>query len=152
MMLWKCYTQYASKFGKLSSGHRAGKGQFSFQSQRKEMPKNVQATTKLHSSLTLAKQCSKFSKPGFNSTWTVKLPDIQAGFRKAEEPENKLPTSVRSSKKQESSRKTSNFALLNTPKPLIVWITTNCGKLLEVGTSPPYLPPKKSVCRLRSSS
>ena len=46
------------------------------------MPKNVQATTKLHSSLTLAKQCSKFSKPGFNSTWTVKLPDIQAGFRK----------------------------------------------------------------------
>ena len=80
------------------------------------------------------------------------LPDIQAGFRKAEEPENKLPTSVRSSKKQESSRKTSNFALLTTPKPLIVWITTNCGKLLEVGTSPPYLPPKKSVCRLRSSS
>ena len=35
MMLWKCFTQYASKFGKLSSGHRTGKGQFSFQSQRK---------------------------------------------------------------------------------------------------------------------
>ena len=38
MMLWKCCTQYASKFGKLSSGHRTGKGQFSFQSQRKVMP------------------------------------------------------------------------------------------------------------------
>ena len=38
----KCCTQYASKFGKLSSGHRTGKGQFSFQSQRKVMPKNVQ--------------------------------------------------------------------------------------------------------------
>ena len=37
----KCCTQYASKFGKLSSGHRTGKGQFSFQSQRKTMPKNV---------------------------------------------------------------------------------------------------------------
>ena len=37
MMLWKCCTQYASKFGKLSSGHRTGKGQFSFQSQRKAM-------------------------------------------------------------------------------------------------------------------
>ena len=37
----KCYTQYASKFGKLSSGHRTGKGQFSFQSQRKAMPKNA---------------------------------------------------------------------------------------------------------------
>ena len=41
MMLLKCYSQYASKFGKLSSGHRTGKGQFSFQSQRRAMPKNV---------------------------------------------------------------------------------------------------------------
>ena len=41
----KCCTQYASKFGKLSSGHRTGKGQFSFQSQRKAMPKNAQTTT-----------------------------------------------------------------------------------------------------------
>ena len=45
-----------------------GKGQFSFQSQRRAMPKNVQTTTQLHSSHMLAKQCSKFSKPGFNST------------------------------------------------------------------------------------
>ena len=49
-MLWKCCTQYVSKFGKLSSGHRTGKGQFSFQSQRKAMPKNAQTTTQLHSS------------------------------------------------------------------------------------------------------
>ena len=41
-MLLKCCTLYASRFGKLSSGHRTGKGQFSFQSQRKTMPKNVQ--------------------------------------------------------------------------------------------------------------
>ena len=46
----KCCTQYVSKFGKLSSGHRTGKGQFSFQSQRKAIPKNAQTTTKLHSS------------------------------------------------------------------------------------------------------
>ena len=49
-MLWKCCTQYASKFGKLSSGHKTGKGQFSFQSQRKVMPKNAQTTAQLHSS------------------------------------------------------------------------------------------------------
>ena len=48
-------TQYASKFGKLSSGHRTGKGQFSFQSQRKAMPKNAQTTTQLHSSHTVVK-------------------------------------------------------------------------------------------------
>ena len=50
-----CRTQYASKFGNLSSGHRTGKGQFSFQSQRKAMPKNVQTTTQLHSSHMLVK-------------------------------------------------------------------------------------------------
>ena len=52
---WKRCTQYASKFGKLSSGHRTGNGQFSFQSQRKAMSKNVQTTTQLHSSYMLAK-------------------------------------------------------------------------------------------------
>ena len=51
----KCCPQYASKFGKLSSGHRTGKGQFSFQSQRKTRPRNAQATEHLHSSHTLAK-------------------------------------------------------------------------------------------------
>ena len=45
--------QYASKFGKLSSGHRTGKGQSSFQSQRKAMPKNAQATAQMHSCHTL---------------------------------------------------------------------------------------------------
>ena len=44
-----------SKFRKLSSGHRAGKSQLSFQSQRKAMPKNAQTTAQLHSSHTLTK-------------------------------------------------------------------------------------------------
>ena len=57
--------------GKLSSGHRTGKCQFSFQSQRKAMPKNAQTTAQLHSSHMLVKQYSKFSKPGFNNTWTM---------------------------------------------------------------------------------
>ena len=51
-------------------------------------------------------------------------PDLE----KAEEPEIKLPTSIESSKKQKSSRKTSTSALLTVPKPLTVWITINCGK------------------------
>ena len=52
-------------------------------------------------------------------------------LEKAERPEIKLPTSAGSSKKQESSRKTSTSTLLTTPKPLTAWITTNCGKFLE---------------------
>ena len=51
----KVLHQYASKFGKLSSGYRTGNGQFSFQSQRKAMPKNVQTMAQLHSSHTLSK-------------------------------------------------------------------------------------------------
>ena len=128
MMLWKCCTQYASKFGKLSSGHRTGKGQLSFQSQRKEMPRNVQTTAQLHSSHRLVKECSKFSKPGFSNTSTMKFQIFKLVLEKAEEPKIKLPTSTGSLKKQESSRKTSTSALLTMPKPLTVWITINCGK------------------------
>ena len=51
----KCCTQYTSKCGKLSSGHRTAKGRFSFQSQRKAMPKNAQTASQLHSSHTLVK-------------------------------------------------------------------------------------------------
>ena len=49
-------------------------------------------------------------------------------LEKAEEPEIKLPTSTGSSKKQESSRKTSYFCFIDMPQPLTVWITINCGK------------------------
>ena len=93
------------------------------------MPKNV----KLHSSHTLAKQCSKFSKPDFNSTWTVNFQMSKLDLEKAEDPEVKLPTSGGSSKKQESSRKTSASALLTMSKPLTVWITINWKILREMG-------------------
>ena len=153
MMLWKCCTQYASQFGKLSNGHWTEKGQFSFQSQRKAMPNKVQTTTQLYSSHMLAKWCSKFSKPGFNSTWTVNFQMFKLYLEKAEEPDIKLPTSAGSSKKQESSRKTSTFALFTMPKPLTVWITINCGKFFTNGnTRPPDLPPEKSVRRSKNNS
>ena len=61
------------------------------------------------------------------------LPDVQGGFRKAEEPEIKMPTSAGPWKKQESSRKTSISALLTMPKPLTVWITINWKILKEMG-------------------
>ena len=67
LMLLKCCTQHVSKFRKLSSGHRTGKGQFSFQSQRSTVPKNVQCTTQLPSFHMLAKLCSKSFKLGSNS-------------------------------------------------------------------------------------
>ena len=91
-MLLKCCIKYASKFGKLSSGHRTGKGQFSFQSQRRAMPKNVQTTAQLHSSHTLAKQCSKFSKQGFTITCAMDFQMFKLDLEKAEEPNIKVST------------------------------------------------------------
>ena len=152
-MLWKCFTQYASKFGKLSSGHRTGKGQFSFQFQKRAMPKNVQTTTQLHSCHTLAKKCSKFSKPAFNSTWTMNFLMFKLVLEKAEEPEIKFPTSTGSSIKQK-----------NTPKNLLLlyWLCQSlwlCRSQQTVknserggNTRPAYLPPEKTVCRSRRSN
>ena len=120
---------------------------------KKGNTKNAQTTTQLHSSHTLAKWCSKFSKPGFNSTWTVNFQMLKLDLEKTEEPEIKLPTSIRSLKKQESSRK---------HLFLLYWLCQSlwlCGSKQTVENSErdgnarsPDLPLKKSVCRSASNS
>src|SRR5574341_657994 len=80
MILLKCCTQYASEFGKLSSGYRAGKGQFSFQSQRKTMPKNAQTTAQLHLSHMIV--MLKILQTRLQQYMNCELTYIQAGFRK----------------------------------------------------------------------
>ena len=59
------------------------------------------------------------------------LPDVQGGFRKARGTRDQTANIPGSSKKKESSRKTSTSALLTMPKPLTVWITINCGKFFK---------------------
>ena len=142
----KSCTQHASKLGKLSSGHRTGKGQFSFQSLRKAIPKNAQTTEQLHSSHMIVKLCLKSSKPGFRNTWTLKFQMFKLVLEKAEEPEIKLRTSAGSLKKQESSRKASISALLIMPKPLTVWITINCGKFLKRWEYQSTWPASRETC------
>ena len=150
MMLWKCCTQYVSKFGKLSNGHRTGKSQFSFQSQRSTMIKNFQTTTQLHSFQTQAKWYSKFSKLGFSSTWTENFQMFMLNLEKAEAPEIKLPSSVGSWKKQESSRKNIYFCFIDYAKAIDC---VDHNKLKEKGILE-YLTCIliKSVCRSRSNS
>ena len=92
------------------------------------MPKNAQTIAQLHSSHMLAKQCSKFSKPGFSNTWIVNFQMFKLDIEEAEEPEIELAISTGLLKKQGSSRKISISALLTMPKPLTVRITINCGK------------------------
>ena len=74
----------------------------------------------------------------------MNLQMFKLDLEKAEEPDIKLPTLVGSSKKQESSRKTSTSALLTMSKPLTVWVTTNYGKFLEMGI------PDHFTCLLRN--
>ena len=82
MMLWKCCTQYSSKSGKLCSGHRTGKGQFSFQSQRRGNDKkcsNYHTITLIsHDSEVMFKILQAMLQQYVN----LELPDVPAEFRK----------------------------------------------------------------------
>ena len=80
-MLLKWCTQHVSKFGIFSSGHRTGKGLFSFQSQRKAMPKNIQTTAQSHSSH-VSKVKFKILQARLQQYVNRERPDVQAGFRK----------------------------------------------------------------------
>ena len=138
MMLLKCYIQYTSKFGKLSSGHRTG------------IPRkgNVKEFSN-YGTIALISHATKvmIKIPQARLQQYVNFQMFKLVLEKAEEPEIKLPTSVGSSKK-ESSRKTSTFALLTMPKSLL------CGSQQIVenserdgNTRPPDLPLEKSICR-----
>ena len=80
--------------------HKTGKCQFSFQSQRKAMPKHVQTTIQLHSFHMLAKLCSETFKLGFSSMRTENFQVYKLSFEEAEESETKLPTFIGSWRKQ----------------------------------------------------
>ena len=82
-MLWKWCTQYASKSGKLSSGHRTGKGQFSFQSQRKAVPKNFSNNHTIVLISHASKVMLKILQARLQQYMNREFPDVQAGFRKS---------------------------------------------------------------------
>ena len=118
-----------SKLGKLHCGHRTGKSQSSFQSQRRAMTKNVQTAEQLisHASNVML----KILQARLQQYMTENFQMDQLSLKKAEEAEIKRPTFTGSKRKQRDSRKASASASLTTPKPLTVWITTNCGKFLR---------------------
>ena len=104
---------------------------FSFQSQRKAMPKECSNYHMLALISHASKVMLKILQARLQHTSTVNFVMFKLVLEKAEKPEIKLPASAGSWKKQESSRKISISALLTIPKPLTVWITTNWGKFLQ---------------------
>ena len=153
MMLWKCCTQNARKSGKLSSCHRPAKGQFSFQSQRKAMPKNAQITTQLHSSHTLVKWCSKFSKPGLTQQYVNReLPDVQAGFRKGRRTRNQNANIRWMIENMRGLQKNIYFFFNDYAKAFDCVDHNKLWKILRDGnTRPPDLPLEKPACRSGSN-
>ena len=132
-MLLKCCAQYASKPGKLSSGHRTGKGQFSFQSKRrarnaKECSNYCTAALVSHTSKVLL----KILQARLQQYMEWELPDVQAGFRKGREIRYQITNILGIiGKARGFQRKRSTSASLSTLNPLTMWITTNCGKFLK---------------------
>ena len=152
MMLWNCCTQYASKFGKLSSGHRTGIGVFIL------IPKKGNAK-ECSNYCTIAlisharKVMLKILQGRLQQYVNRELPDVQAGFRKNRGTRDQIANILWIIEKARSFRRTSISALLTKPKPLTVWITINSGKFWnkwEYQTT--YLPLEKSVCRSWSNS
>ena len=93
-MLLKCCTLYANKFGKLSSGHKTGKGQFSFQSQRRAMSKNVSNYHTFALISHSSKVMLKILQARLQQYLNQNLQMYKLDLKKAEEPEIELPTSI----------------------------------------------------------
>ena len=119
-MLWKSCTQYASKFGKIISGHRTGKD-FFIPIQRRAMPKNVHTYHTIALISHASKAMLKILQATLQRYVNQELPDVQAGFRKGRRTRNQIVNIHWITEKARYSRKASNFASLTLPKPLAMW-------------------------------
>ena len=140
MMLWKCCTQYISKLGN-SAVPQDWKGQFSFQSQRRAMPKNVQTTVQLCPFHMLARYAQNPSSPA-SIVWEA-IPEVKAGFRKNRGTRDQIANICWSIEKAREFQKTSTSASLTTLKPLTVW-NKLWKSLKEMGI------PDHRICLLRN--
>ena len=126
-MLLKCCTQYSSKFGKLSSGHRTGKGVF--------IPIPKKGNAKEYSNYcTIAlfsharKVMLKVLQAKLQQYMNHELWDVQVGFRKGRGTRDQIANICWIIKKAHVFQKNIYFCLMTMPKPLTVWITINCRK------------------------
>ena len=104
-----------------------------------QMPKNAQTTTQLHSSHTLVKYCSKFSKPDFSNRWTMNFQRFKLVLEKAEEPEIKLPISTGSSKKAREFQKNIYFFFIDYAKAFYSVDHNKLWKILKEMEIPDHL-------------
>ena len=138
-------TQYASKFGKLSSGHRTGKGQFSFQSQRNTMPKNTYTLLHNCTHLTLYKVMLKILQARLQQYVNRELPDVQAGFRKGRGTRDQIANICWIIKKARESQKNMYFCFIDYAKAFDCVDHNKLWKILKEMGIPDHL-----TCLLRN--
>ena len=136
---------YDSKYGKLSCGHRTGKGQFSFQSQRKAMPKNVQNYHTIALISHTSKVMLKILQARFQQYRNWELPDVQDGFRKGRGTRDQIPNIHWIIEKARELQKNIYFCLIDYAKAF-VWITINCGKFFKRWEYQTTLPASWETC------
>ena len=146
-----CCSQYTSKFGKLSSGHRTGK-----RSVFNPIPKKSNAKECLnYSTIALISHTSKVMlkilQARLQQYVNRELPDVQAGFRKDRGIRDQIANIRWIIKKAREFQKNIHFCFIDYAKSF-VWITTVENSSRDGNTRPPYLPPEKSVCRSRSNN
>ena len=151
MMLWKCCTQYARKFGKLSSGHRKRAAFI-------PIPKkgNAKECSNYHT-IALISHASKIKlkilQARLQQCVNHKLQDVQAGFRKGRGTRNQIANILWIIEKAREFQKSIYFRFIDYTKAFDCVDHHRLEKSSRDGNSRPfYLPPKKSVCRSRSNS
>ena len=143
-MLLKCYTQYTGKSEKLTSGYRTGKCQFSFQSQRKTMPKNVQTTTKLHSSHA-RKEMLKILQARLQKSVNCEFPNVQTGYRKGRGTRDQIASICWIIKKMGEFQKNIYFCFIDYAKAFDCLDHSKLWKILQEMGIPDHL-----TCLLRN--
>ena len=155
MMLWKCYFQYASKFGKLSSGHSIEQGQFSFQSQRKANAKECSNYCAIALISHASKVMLKIFQARLQQYVICELPHVQAGFRKGRGTRDQIANIRWIMEKAREFQKNIYFSFIDYAK---AFDYVDHNKLWKINSSrdgntrPPDLPLEKSVCRSGSNS
>ena len=154
MLLLKCGTQYASKFGKLSIGHRTGKGQFSsFPIPKKD---NAKEGPNYHTIVLIShasKRMLKILQARLQQYMNRQLPDVQVGFRKGRGTRDQIANVCWIIEKAREFQKNFYFCFIDYAKTFDCVDHNKLWKILRDGNiRPPDLPPEKSVCRSRSNS
>ena len=154
MMLWKCCTQYASKFGKLSSGHRTGKGQFSFQSQKKGNAKECSNYRTIALISHASKVMLKILQARLQQYMNRQLPNVQAGFRRGRGTRDQIANICWIMEKAREFQKNIYFCFIDYAKAFDCVDHNQLWTILKKMGIPDHLtlPLEKFVCRSGSNS